>query len=96
MLLRIIEQSVSWEAGESMSRRESSLLAEKRKGILLPVCMICEQTPFRGIAGGILVSGRFLCTRCEREIVNIQVDDSRYAHLREKLKKLWARVRPIT
>ncbi len=85
---------MSWEVGESMSRRESSLLAEKRKGVLLPVCMICEQTPPRGIAGGILVSGRFLCARCECEIVSVQVDDSRYAQLREKLKKLWARVRP--
>jgi hypothetical protein len=77
-----------------MSRRESSLVVEKRRGVLLPVCMICEQTPPQGIAGGMLVSGRFLCARCEREIVRAQVDDSRYAHLKERLKKLWARVRP--
>jgi recombinational DNA repair protein (RecF pathway) len=76
-----------------MSRRESSLLAEKGKGILLPVCMICEQTPPTGIAGGMLVSGRFLCSRCEREIVRVQVGDSRYGQLKDKLKKLWARVR---
>ncbi len=77
-----------------MIPRKSSLIAEKRKGVLLPVCMICEQTPPLGIAGGMLVSGRFLCARCEREIVRAQVDDSRYAQLKEKLKKLWARVRP--
>jgi hypothetical protein len=53
--------------------------------------MICEQTPPGGIAGGILVSGRFLCTWCEREIVSVQIDDSRYTQLKEKLKKLWAR-----
>jgi hypothetical protein len=76
-----------------MARRESSLLAEKSKGVLLPVCMICEQTPPKGIAGGMLVSGRFLCARCEREIVRVQVGDTRYAQLKEKLKKLWARVR---
>ncbi len=81
------------EVGENMARRESSLLAEKRKGVLLPVCMICEQTPPGGIAGGMLVSGRFLCTRCEREIVRVRVGDSRYTQLKEKLKKLWARVR---
>jgi hypothetical protein len=76
-----------------MARREPSQLAEKRKGVLLPVCMICEQTPPKGIAGGMLVSGRFLCARCEREIVRVQVGDSRYGQLKEKLKKLWARVR---
>lgn len=78
---------------KGMAKRESSLLAEKR-GVLLPVCMICEQTPTTGIAGGMLVSGRFLCACCEREIVRVQVGDSRYGQLKEKLKKLWARVRP--
>ncbi len=77
----------------SMAKQESSLLAEKKRGVLLPVCMVCEQTPPLGIAGGMLVSGRFLCSRCEREIVRIQVGDSRYTQLKEKLKKLWARVR---
>jgi len=81
------------EVGENMARREPSLLAEKRKGVLLPVCMICEQTPPKGIAEGMLVSGRFLCARCEREIVRVRVGDSRYTQLKEKLKKLWARVR---
>lgn len=65
-----------------------------KKGILLPVCVICERTPPRGIAGGILVSGRFLCAPCEEEIVRAQVGDSRYFHLKEKIKKIWARVKP--
>lgn len=89
----ILKQDVYGEVGDSMAKRESSLLTEKKRGVLLPVCMVCEQTPPTGIAGGMLVSGRFLCNRCEREIVRIQVGDSRYTQLKEKLKKLWARVR---
>ncbi|NPV29343.1 MAG: hypothetical protein HPY58_06710 [Firmicutes bacterium] len=67
---------------------------EKKQGILLPVCVICERTPPQGIAGGMLVSGRFLCAPCEEEIVRAQVGDSRYSHLKEKIKRIWARVRP--
>ncbi len=65
-----------------------------KRGILLPVCVICEQTPARGITEGILVSGRFLCTRCEEEIVCAQVGETRYFDLKEKIKRIWARVKP--
>jgi len=58
--------------------------------MLLPVCMICEKTPPTGIAGGMLVSGRFLCFCCEAEIVKSQVGDRQYTRLKEKMKKLWA------
>ncbi len=63
----------------------------EKRGIVLPVCLICEQTPPDGIAGGILVSGRFLCAACEDEIVHIRVGDSRYSHLKDKVKRIWAR-----
>jgi hypothetical protein len=55
--------------------------------------MICEETPPKGIAEGMLVSGRFLCARCEREIVHSQVGDGRYTQIKDKLKQLWAWVR---
>jgi hypothetical protein len=58
-------------------------------GVLLPVCVICEETPPRGIAGGIMVSGSFLCMRCEKEIVRTRVGDRRYFDLKEKIKKIW-------
>ncbi|HAF17016.1 MAG TPA: inhibitor of sigma-G Gin [Peptococcaceae bacterium] len=51
--------------------------------------MICEQTPPRGIAGGIVVSGCFLCTGCEKEIVETRVGDSRYCDIKEKIKRIW-------
>ncbi len=65
----------------------------RQKGVLLPRCVICEETPPGGIAGGIVVSGCFLCTRCEKEIVRLRIDDSRYANLKEKIKKMWGLVR---
>jgi uncharacterized membrane protein len=63
--------------------------ATDKKGILLPVCVVCDQTPPLGIAGGILVSGHFLCTRCEEEIVRARVGDSGYCQIKEKIKKIW-------
>ncbi|HHW39718.1 MAG TPA: hypothetical protein GXX19_00945 [Syntrophomonadaceae bacterium] len=66
---------------------------KKKRGVVLPVCLICEQTPPDGIAGGILVSGRFLCAACEDEIVHTRVGDSRYSHLKDKVKRIWARVK---
>lgn len=65
-----------------------------KKGILLPVCVVCEQTPPLGIAEGMMVSGHFLCTRCEQEIVRVRVGDSRYCQLKEKIKKIWGHVKP--
>lgn len=73
--------------------QEKEVCSPRKQGVLLPVCVICEHTPLKGIAGGILVSGRFLCARCEAEIVRAQVGDNCYSHLKEKIKKLWARVR---
>lgn len=66
----------------------------RQKGVLLPICMICEETPPGGIAEGIVVSGYFLCMRCEKEIVRTRVGDSRYPDLKEKIKKMWGNMRP--
>jgi hypothetical protein len=71
-------------AVESRGKRPS-----RGTGVLLPVCVVCEQTPAKGIAGGMVVSGQFLCDKCEQEIVKTQVGDSRYGLIKEKIKKLW-------
>jgi hypothetical protein len=84
--LRIIVEDT--QGGEKMVQRRKKRTVEK-KGVLLPVCMICEQTPPRGIAGGIVVSGCFLCTACEKEIVQTRVGDRRYCDIKEKIKKIW-------
>ncbi|HHV35797.1 MAG: sigma factor G inhibitor Gin [Syntrophaceticus sp.] len=65
------------------------MTSRRIKGVLLPICLICEETPPRGIAGGIMVSGSFLCMRCEKEIVRTRVGDSRYFDLKEKIKRIW-------
>ena len=61
---------------------------------LLPVCVVCGETPPKGIAGGIVVSRCFICTRCEKEIVRSQVGDSRYSEIKEGLKRIWGYVKP--
>ncbi|KKM12887.1 hypothetical protein SY88_01320 [Clostridiales bacterium PH28_bin88] len=61
------------------------------KGVpqLLPVCLLCEKTPEQGIRGGILVSRRFLCEQCQKEIIGLNAGDARYPRLIERLKRLW-------
>lgn len=86
-LLRIIVEDT--QGGEMMVQRRIRRKPTGKKGVLLPICVICEQTPPRGIAGGIVVSGCFLCTVCEKEIVETRVGDSRYGDIKEKIKRIW-------
>jgi hypothetical protein len=72
-----------------MTDKDTKQPVAEKKGILLPVCVVCEQTPPLGIAGGIVISGCFLCTDCEKEIVAAQAGDLHYLRLKEKLKKIW-------
>lgn len=65
------------------------ITSRQMRGVLLPICVICEETPPRGIAGGIMIAGGFLCIRCEKEIVHTCVGDSRYIDLKEKIKTIW-------
>jgi len=57
-------------------------------GQLLPRCIFCEQVPLKGIAGGYLIKGAFLCEDCEREILGLKAGSVRYEFYREKIKKL--------
>lgn len=74
-----------------MAKEKTDRSVLEKRGVVLPVCLICEQTPPGGIAGGIFVSRAFLCAACEREIVNARVGDGRYSQLKEKVKRIWAR-----
>ena len=58
-------------------------------GKLLPICIICGETPPLGIADGVILRGRFLCTACEKEILTLDVDSSDYELVVEKLKSIW-------
>lgn len=90
--LRIIVTDPLQEEREVVGKRRRPV--SEKKGVLLPVCVVCDQTPPRGIGGGILVSGHFLCTRCEQEIVRARVGDGRYFQIKEKIKKIWGHAKP--
>ena len=42
---------------------------------ILPVCMLCKKTPERGLAEGICICGNFICSECEREILENRLKD---------------------
>ncbi len=52
-----------------------------------PVCMICERECDEH--EGIKILSQFICTDCEKDIVNTNVDDDLYDYFVEKLRTLW-------
>ncbi|HWJ02568.1 MAG TPA: sigma factor G inhibitor Gin [Verrucomicrobiae bacterium] len=58
-------------------------------GKLLPVCIICGETPLLGIADGVVLRGKFLCADCEKEILDLDVESNDYEEVVEKLKSIW-------
>ncbi len=56
---------------------------------LLPVCLVCGETPPVGIRGGIVFNRHFLCHKCERELVGLGNQDHRYGEFVNSLKGLW-------
>lgn len=57
-------------------------------GVLLPRCYFCSEVPPEGIRGGIKLKKAFICRRCEKEIVSLQVGAPGYQELLEKLKRV--------
>jgi hypothetical protein len=51
-------------------------------------CMVCSQEKELGIR----IFSHFLCTECEREIVNTDVGDARYSFYIDRMKKIWLEV----
>lgn len=60
------------------------------KDNLLPKCVICKTTPFKGIHGGILIGKKFLCIDCETSIVGLESGDDIYDYYLNGLKQMWA------
>lgn len=56
---------------------------------LLPVCIVCGETPTLGIMDGVVLKGKFLCSSCEQHILSLEVSSSDYGIVVEKLKCLW-------
>lgn len=51
-------------------------------------CIVCsEEKEF-----GIRIFNQFLCTECEREIVQTDVQDEKYAFYIDRMKQIWMEV----
>ena len=60
-----------------------------KENILLPVCLMCGETPTLGIMGGVVLRGKFLCTQCEEQILSLDAEGKEYDVVIEKLKQIW-------
>lgn len=48
-------------------------------------CIFCEELHPEGI----LLRGKFICSQCENELLNTQVDEPAYQTYKEGLKLIW-------
>lgn len=55
-------------------------------GKLLPRCLVCGEVPAGGICDGLKLKMGFICTECEKKIVDLQPGSSAYEDIIEKLK----------
>lgn len=55
-------------------------------GKLLPRCLVCGEVPAGGIRDGLKLKKGFICTGCERKIVDMQPGSTDYDDIVEKLK----------
>lgn len=56
---------------------------------LLPVCIVCGETPPLGIIDGVVLRGKFLCTNCENRILAMDLSSLEYEAVVEKIKEIW-------
>lgn len=56
--------------------------------LVLPRCSVCDQVPSGGIRDGIRLKKAFICSGCERLIVQCDVASGQYQILINKLKKI--------
>lgn len=50
------------------------------------MCIICDETQQEGI----IILGSFICSHCERKIVETSVEQEDYCSYFPKIKKIWA------
>ncbi len=60
----------------------------KLEGILLPRCALCENVPEQGIRGGYLINKSFICSGCEKKIIDTEVGSPAYQSLLEMIKRI--------
>ncbi len=59
------------------------------KGLLLPVCSLCNQVPNQGVRGVIRVGRAWICRNCEQEIMELEVGSPKYGVMMEKMRSVW-------
>ncbi len=59
-----------------------------RSCLVLPRCSVCDQVPSGGIRDCIRLKKAFICSGCERLIVQSDVASGQYQKLINKLKKI--------
>ncbi len=55
---------------------------------LYPKCSICGQTPSKGLHDGFRLAKRFICSRCETQIVITNTEAVEYEHNIQSIKKV--------
>lgn len=56
---------------------------------ILPVCFLCHKVPKEGIRSGFFLKGLFICSHCERDLINSKPGDAdEYFLTIAKLKKI--------
>lgn len=53
---------------ESLPMRKKERINRDRK--LLPVCYLCNEVPAEGIRSGFFLKGIYICSECERDLIN--------------------------
>ncbi|WAH37307.1 sigma factor G inhibitor Gin [Alicyclobacillus dauci] len=48
-------------------------------------CIICHEVKLQGIR----ICGQFICSTCEQDIVHSDVQDARYQHYVNEMKRIW-------
>lgn len=72
-----------------MEKTAASVQETPDKGVLLPRCIVCQQVPARGIAGGFKIRKAFICHHCEQEILNLDTGSPAYQQIINRLKQMF-------
>ncbi len=69
-------------------KQQGSAAIGRRSCLVLPRCWICDQVPSGGIRDGIRLKKAFICSGCERIIVQSDVASGQYQIFINRLKKI--------
>ena len=71
-LIRFKNKNLAHNANVNDTKKQKAV---KNMGRILPVCMLCKQIPEGGLAEGLCICGHFICSECERKIMEDNLHD---------------------